>query len=223
LSIRTNALIVTADDYGYSPRYNEGILAAVRAGAVDSVSAMSLRAACDPRPLLEAGVEVGLHLEIDEGSDRRGAAEAVAEQADGFAGLFGRQPSHLDGHHHCHARPEARHAVAGLAERLGVPVRSADPEHRAYLTARDISTPDRVLGRLDSTEPALPPELDGEQLPAGVTEWMVHPGYSDPGSGSRYDEAREEDLRLVLALNARRWWRPARANHARALPRGGGG
>jgi predicted glycoside hydrolase/deacetylase ChbG (UPF0249 family) len=33
-------LVITADDYGYWPSYNRGILDAVAAGAVDSVSAM---------------------------------------------------------------------------------------------------------------------------------------------------------------------------------------
>ena len=45
-------LIITADDYGYWPSYNEGILAAIEAGAVDAVSAMVEREHCDPRPLL---------------------------------------------------------------------------------------------------------------------------------------------------------------------------
>ena len=58
-------LIITADDYGYWPSYNEGILAAIEAGAIDSVSAMVDREYCDPAPLLESGVEVGLHLEFE--------------------------------------------------------------------------------------------------------------------------------------------------------------
>src|SRR4051794_88448 len=36
-------LIITADDYGYSPRYDEGIVEAAGAGAVDSVSVMVTR------------------------------------------------------------------------------------------------------------------------------------------------------------------------------------
>ena len=45
-------LVITADDYGYWPSYNEGILAAVEAGAVDAVSVMTEREHCDPRPLI---------------------------------------------------------------------------------------------------------------------------------------------------------------------------
>src|SRR5262245_47245189 len=58
-------LVISADDYGYWPSYNEGILAAVEAGAIDSVSVMTERKYCDPAPLLELGVEVGLHIEFE--------------------------------------------------------------------------------------------------------------------------------------------------------------
>ena len=39
-------------------------------------------------------------------------------------------------------------------------------------------------------------------MPAGITEWMVHPGRRDPASGSSLDAAREEDLMLLLELQA---------------------
>ena len=58
------ALLITADDYGYSPRYNAGILRAAHRGAIDAASAMVTRPWCDPAPLLASGVEVGLHLEL---------------------------------------------------------------------------------------------------------------------------------------------------------------
>jgi predicted glycoside hydrolase/deacetylase ChbG (UPF0249 family) len=216
LSIRTNALILTADDYGYSARYNEGILEAVRAAAVDAVSAIPLRDACDPEPLLETGIEVGLHLELSE-ADAGEAATGVDRQFEAFGEAFGRDPSHLDGHHHCHAKPEAREAVAAVALRLGIPVRSVDEEHRATLRGLGIPTPDRVVGRLAPDEPIVPEELRGAKLPAGVIEWMVHPGHRDPGSGSSYDAAREEDLELVLDLRRRGRWLRERATHAAVL------
>jgi hypothetical protein len=40
----------------------------------------------------------------------------------------------------------------------------------------------------------------GGAPPAGLTEWMVHPGLPDPTSGSSYDAARQEDLDEVLRL-----------------------
>src|SRR5262249_38202540 len=58
-------LVITADDYGYWPTYNQGIIEAVEMGAVMSVGAMVEREYCDPKPLLESGVEVGLHIEFE--------------------------------------------------------------------------------------------------------------------------------------------------------------
>ena len=58
-------LVITADDYGYWPSYNRGILDAIGMGAVDCVSAMVEREHCEPEPLLETGVEIGLHIEFE--------------------------------------------------------------------------------------------------------------------------------------------------------------
>ncbi len=58
-------LVITGDDYGYWPSYNEGILEAIEMGGLDSVSAMVEREYCEPEPLLETGVEIGLHIEFE--------------------------------------------------------------------------------------------------------------------------------------------------------------
>ena len=173
---------------------------AARAEAIDAASAMVLRAWCDPGPLLETGVEVGLHLEAEED---RPAVGGPRLQAETFERLFGRPPAHIDGHHHCHAEAPLDEAVAELAAELGARVRSVDERHRALLRDRDVATPDRLIGRLRSIEPALPGEIralaeDGAPLPPGLTEWMVHPGLADPALGSSYGEARVEDLELLL-------------------------
>lgn len=195
-------LIVAADDYGYAPGYNRGILEAVEAGAIDCASAMVGRRWCDPEPLLATGVEIGIHVD-PPGDDLR-------EQLDAFERLFGQPPAYLDGHHHCHARPERADRVAQLAAERGMPVRSVDPDHRARLRAVGVPTPDRLVGRLEPSEPALPPLLAGKApLPDGVTEWMVHPGHRDRRAGSSYDAGREEDLSVVLRM------RPGLARRAR--------
>ena len=195
------ALIIVADDYGYSGPTSEGIIRAARAGAIDAASAMVLQPWCDPGPLLETGVEVGLHLESDP-SESDGAE--ARRQAELFERLFGRPPAHIDGHHHCHAEAPLDGAVAELAAELGARVRSVDDRHRRALRDRGIDTPDRLVGRLRAIESLLPAEvraiLDGGATPPpGLTEWMVHPGLSDPELGSSYSEARVEDLEFLLA------------------------
>ena len=197
-------LIITADDYGYWPSYNEGILAAIEAGAVDSVSAMVEREYCDPAPLLESGVEVGLHLEFEGRWGPRSGAPArtnLRVQLDRFVDLFGRWPAYIDGHKHCHARPELATPVLQVAQQTKASVRSVSADHRQWLQERGIDTPDLLIGRTRSSDPAQPAEL--RDLPPGVTEWMTHPGYPDPDSGSEYDLARREDLDELLRARVR--------------------
>ncbi len=222
------ALIITADDYGYSPRYDQGIIEAATARAVDSVSVMVTRGPLDVDPLLATGVELGLHLELAEGDPAGpdGSEMALRElerQLDVFETALGRPPAYLDGHRHCHARPGLAEALGREAAERGLPVRSADADHRRVLRRAGAATPDRLIGRY-SEEPdgALPVELrpvvEGEgELPGGVTEWMVHPGHPDPESGSGYDQAREEDLDLLLSLCLLPALTSARLTHAAAL------
>jgi len=119
---------------------------------------------------------------------------------------LGRPPAYLDGHRHCHAHSGLATPVSREAARLGLPVRSIDADHRRILRRDGVATPDRLIGRYsEEPEGALPVELrpvvEGEgELPRGITEWMVHPGHRDPRSGSGYDQAREEDLDLLLSL-----------------------
>jgi chitin disaccharide deacetylase len=234
-------LIVTAEDYGYWPTYDEGILEVARRGAVDSVSAMVASERCDPKPLLETGVEVGLHLELpgwgggplSRGKragpgDRAWALALLERQLAMFEDLFGRSPAYLDGHHHCHAAPGLAGAIARAAGARGLPLRSIGANHRRTLRCFGVPAPDRLVGRLSPDQPALPDELwpvvSGEAvLPAGVTEWMTHPGYPDPASGSGYDAGREEDLELLLELGDREAWAArgtARRTHAEAFDEG---
>lgn len=209
-------LIITADDYGYWPTYNDGILEAAEQGAIDAVSALVERDHCDPAPLLESGVEVGLHIEFEGRWGARSgnpARVALEVQIDRFSRRFGFFPSFLDGHHHCHARPELVSHVADVALQLDIPVRPVGADHRQMLSERGIPAADTVIGRLDPRRPPEPPEL--RTLPPGVTEWIVHPGYPDPRSGSSYDLARKEDLDLLLRLRLRERagaavWAPAR-------------
>ena len=195
-------LLITADDYGYSRRVNDGILVAARAGAIDAVSAMVGREDCEPGPLLSAGVRIGLHLE-PAGEDEANEG-AVERQAEGFERLFGRPPQHLDGHHHCHADGPLAEAVEELAARLAVPVRAISAEHRERLRELGIDCPERLVGRMSEADPLQPAAvtalLSGGELPPGLTEWVVHPGFADPGLGSAYDAGREEDLTALLEL-----------------------
>jgi len=221
-------LVITADDYGYAPGYDAGILAAAEAGAIDAVSAMVGEGRTpDPAPLAATGVAVGLHLELPtewppERDRRRAAVDAsLTEHWERFEALFGRAPAHLDGHLHCHAAPQASVPVARFAREREVPLRAVTPRHGRLVRCIGAETPDRIVGRMAEADPARPPEitavLEGGELPEGVTEWIVHPGRPDPSAGSSYDAGRTEDLELVLSLAGSRELRSRRASHAAAI------
>jgi predicted glycoside hydrolase/deacetylase ChbG (UPF0249 family) len=197
-------LVITADDYGYWPSYNAGILEAIEMGAIDCVSAMVERDYCEPEPLLATGVEIGLHIEFEGRWGPRSGAPArtsLRVQLERFGDLFGRWPSFLNGHHHCHARPELATPVFQTAQAINGPVRSVNPDHRQWLRERGIDTPDLLVGRTESREAAEPVEI--HDPPEGVTEWMTHPGHADSESGSSYDKARQEDLELLQKVMVR--------------------
>jgi predicted glycoside hydrolase/deacetylase ChbG (UPF0249 family) len=173
-------------------------------GAIDCVSAMVEREHCDPQPLLDSGVEIGLHIEFEGRWGPRSGASArtsLRVQLERFGDLFNRWPSFLNGHHHCHARPELATPVFQTAKAIGAPVRSVNPDHRQWLRERNIDTPDLLIGRTESRQEAEPREL--HDPPAGVTEWMTHPGHADSQSGSSYDKARQEDLNLLQKIMLR--------------------
>ncbi len=202
-------LVITADDYGYRPAYDAGIIMAARAGAIDRISIMATRDV-DPAPLLELDVDLGIHLEAYPG---------LAPQFRAFEELFGRMPSHIDGHRHCHADPRLAPDIALVARELRVPVRSVSPPHRAQLREAGVATTDRLVGRLSEHQVALPLEIGrwlvGERIPPGSTEWFVHPGFRDPDGGSSYDAGRPEDLALVLELGDPERWRGAGIERSR--------
>jgi predicted glycoside hydrolase/deacetylase ChbG (UPF0249 family) len=167
-------------------------------------------------------VEVGLHLEL---GDTARAESELAAQIEAFTGLYGRAPAYIDGHRHCHAEGDAARAVGEFAAARRLPVRSVDQRHRDLLRALGVPTADRLVGRYSEGHDFLPPEiaavLEGGELPAGVTEWMVHPGHGDPGLGSSYDAGREEDLRRLLDLANHRALRRIRRTHEQSLRCGG--
>ena len=212
-------MIITADDYGYAPAYDRGILKAVEAKAIDAVAVMAARDGLDPWSLATKEVELGLHLELPEARDS--ALEAFEAQLAAFRAAFRRDPAFIDGHKHCHARPVAAMAIARRAAELGAAVRSVGDGHRERVRSAGARTPDRLIGRMGEREPALPDEVNelliGGEGRAGVVEWAVHPGHADASSGSSYDRGREEDLRLLLRLTEEPALRRVRATHARAL------
>ena len=221
----TRRLIVNADDFGLTPGVSAGILAAHRHGIVSSTTLLATAAidAEWVSALRDSGLGVGIHLNLTLGRPlskgrslvdesgrfvrdaRHAAARAnardvereVAAQIERFVALMLRPPTHLDTHHHVGLLDPVSAVVLEAARNLGVPVRSQNPEARARALTAGLRTPDHFFGEsgpgpywsLARTLAQL------RQLPAGVSEFMSHPGWLDDALAySRYGRQRETEM-----------------------------
>jgi hypothetical protein len=199
-------LIVNADDLGYDPAIDQGILEAHRHGLVTSATAMVLTPyAAAALAAAPETLQVGLHLVVDPASDEVGARAELLRQLARFAALRGRPPSHVDSHKHAHARPAILAAVARVAADQGLPVRAMTEALRATLRSAGVATTDGFLGDAERrpawTEARLLAAL--EELPEGLTELMAHPGYRPSEVVTSFGVEREEELRALTSVAAR--------------------
>ncbi len=190
-------LIVNADDLGYDPEIDRGILEAHARGIVTSATAMveSPFAAAALRSA-PASLGVGLHLVLDPALPRGAAADAVRRQLDRFLSLRGAAPTHLDSHKHAHASPEILVAVAAVAAEARLPVRAIDAAMRGALRARGVATADAFLGDA-SLRPCWTPERLRAAVAGvgeGTTELMAHPGYAPARVRTLFGAEREVEL-----------------------------
>jgi predicted glycoside hydrolase/deacetylase ChbG (UPF0249 family) len=224
-------LIVNADDFGLTRGVSAGILAARRHGIVTSTTVL-VTAAPDRDQLAAArdvGLGLGLHVNLTLGRPltqgrslvdatgrvvRRAAARAtprdvereVAAQVERFERLVRGAPTHLDTHHHVGLLAPVAEVVLAAARRLGVPVRSQDARARARARGAGLRTPDHFFGEsgpdaywsLARTLAVL------RRVPAGVSEFMTHPGWFDADlAESRYGRQRETELAALGSPAAR--------------------
>jgi predicted glycoside hydrolase/deacetylase ChbG (UPF0249 family) len=191
-------LIVNADDFGMTAGVNQGIVEAHVRGILTSTSLMVDRAAAADAVGLaheHPALSIGLHFVDDTPAlDEPGhAAREFARQLDRFHELMDREPTHVDSHHHVHARRMSM--FAPLVEPLGVPLRG-DGRVR-YLGAfyghpqRGVADHDRIrrpflLGLLGEVDPS-----------EAFVELGCHPGRVTEELSSSYTGEREIELRTL--------------------------
>jgi len=189
-------LIINADDYGRSDYFDRGIIEAMMQGIVTSTSVMVLR--CKPeaaKTLQDFDVSIGLHLDLAEGD----AAPQITEQDKRFNQLFGKPPTHVDGHKYYHIRDdETKQAVADYAKSLSIPVRAHYEFDRKFFRGQGLKTADNI--QLLMRKNAFQIVQSVGELKEGVTEWISHPGYTDPNSDSTLNKEREEELKILLSM-----------------------
>jgi len=155
------ALIVTADDFGYSPEVNAAVLRAHREGVLRFASLMVLRPAAAEAAAMakdNPGLGVGLHLELCSDQPARaglkyffdpraraGVEGEIRGQIEALLAL-GLKPTHVDGHTNIHVHPVVFPALCRLAREYGIP--------RVRLPGEEIGpslaflSPDPVLPRM---------------------------------------------------------------------------
>ena len=229
MSTSLRRLIVNADDLGYDPAVNEGIVQAMRSGVVTSATLMVNLPHSAHGATLARGLPVGLHLNLSRGTPlsarfpramlqganfdeaRVGslkakvvAAEAEA-QLDRAGELLGRSPTHADVHRHLHRHPGVLEGLTRAASRRGIPVRALDAAMRTTLRARGVRTTDHFVGEAGA-EPYWTAARFSEALAAlepGTTEWMCHPGHLPSHVKSGYAAQRVVELETLGRPEAR--------------------
>jgi predicted glycoside hydrolase/deacetylase ChbG (UPF0249 family) len=121
----------------------------------------------------------------------------IGNQIEAFRRLMGRFPTHLDSHHHVAKDGALLDLLCFFAKALKVPMRAQDADVRARARQDGIRTPEHFMGE-SGPEPYWSAEMVLAQLsalPAGVSEFMTHPGYFDDDLAySRYGKQRETEV-----------------------------
>lgn len=128
----------------------------------------------------------------------------------------GRQPDHLDSHHHSSYSNQGLFTVMlELAREYNLPIRHPSIPENEY---PGNETMNAVLGKYSIRSPQVCiTSFYGQAvnmanlavilstIPKGVSELMCHPGYADSEliKGSSYNTAREQELHLLTSLEAK--------------------
>ncbi|MEH7415015.1 chitin disaccharide deacetylase [Neobacillus drentensis] len=145
-------LIVNADDFGFSPGVNYGIIHAHLHGIVNSTTMMMNMAGTNHAIDLakdHSNLRVGIHLVLTCGKPLLEDVPSLMDQNGQFRSLShlnldkislddverewtaqierfistGLKPDHLDSHHHVHTKKELQPVVKNLSQKYGLPVR----------------------------------------------------------------------------------------------------
>lgn len=225
-------LVVNADDFGRSSSINAGIMEAHLRGVVTSASVMTDREAFQDAVHLareHPTLGIGLHLDLDAFFDVEHGVGRLRGYRDPSVPLdaiireterqiekacaAGLTLTHLDGHHHCHLRPELIAAVAALTARHRIPViryfsgfyegRYAGGVMRWVpdLIARfGLQTVDTFFAGWEPVESSLPGYRYVDwSSEFQVAELMVHPGKGEPWRERELEHCKDPAIRRELS------------------------
>jgi predicted glycoside hydrolase/deacetylase ChbG (UPF0249 family) len=189
------ALIVNGDDFGLAAGVNQGIIEAHTDGILTSTSLMVLRpAAVEAAELARAHPELSVGLHVDDAGesdldDPRQTERAFAEQLERFRELVGRDPTHVDSHHHFHAHAGRLETFKRLVAPLGLPLRH---DGRVSYIGGFWGQPDPDRVQLASLRRLIEREAHG-----AFSELCCHPARITADLRSSYLRERETELRTL--------------------------
>jgi chitin disaccharide deacetylase len=209
-------LVVNADDFGATSGVNDGIVEAHERGIVTSASMMvrgAAAASAADYARAHPQLGLGLHVELRDWRVRRrplpgvrseealcaAVAADLREQLDEFRRLVGRNPTHLDSHHHRHRIDALRPIFLGVAGELDVPLRHLSPG--IHFCGEFYGHDGRGRPEPQAITPGALAMLL-ERLPPGVTELSSHPGYPQ-GLRAWYREERLQEVRTLCDPDVR--------------------
>jgi predicted glycoside hydrolase/deacetylase ChbG (UPF0249 family) len=199
-------LVVNADDLGYDPEIDRGILEAHARGIVTSATAMvGTPFSADALRAAPGSLGIGLHAVLEPGMAPGEVERALREQLERFERLRGAPPTHLDSHKHLHAAPAALERFLAVARERGLPIRAIDAAMRDRARAAGVVAVDHFLG-----DAGLRPAWTAERLRAaieglgeGTTEVMAHPGHRPSHARTSFGVEREVELAALCAPGVR--------------------
>ena len=193
-------LIVNGDDLGLARGVNQGIIEAHTKGVLTSASLMVLAPAASEAAALAAAhpeLSVGLHFVEDGSADLDEPAQATLSfqaQLERFHELMGRDPTHIDSHHHVHAENQRMAIFKELVEPLGVPLRNDGQV--AYIGGFWAEWEPGVRNLDYIRRPFLRHLVDTEVV-EGFTEIACHPARVTDDLSSSYLHEREFELQTL--------------------------
>jgi predicted glycoside hydrolase/deacetylase ChbG (UPF0249 family) len=197
-------LVVNADDFGYSPGVNRGIVECHRDGIVTSTSLMvTAKGTAEAVALSKENpdLSIGLHWDVfgeDERSfdldDVPAVRDEFQRQLDRFHELLGRLPTHVDSHRHAHREEHLFPVFQELVEPLGVPLRG---DGRVEFVGGFYAQWEWGVTELKYVSVPFLEQMLRDEVSDGWTEFSCHPGYVTPGFDSMYSSEREEEIRTL--------------------------
>ena len=186
-------LIVNADDFGYSPGVNRGIIKAHQEGIVTSTSVMVHAIAADEAKSLAwyPKLAIGLHFVPNEGTP---VADELQRQVDKFIGIVGKKPSHIDIH-------KVQEEDINLKDAVNIYAQANDIPARYSGAAKFINSFFGPHANGDVSVDKLKESLSEATEP--YNELMCHVGFADEYllTHSSYNTLRENELESICDIS----------------------